>query len=101
MARNWAAVDASQAAGWIDTLPPGGLKDRALSSFVGGISESDPAAGVQWAQRISDPKLRDEALAQSVRSWMQTDPLGAGGWLNSSAVPQGLKERARNLKTKD
>ena len=98
VARNWAEIDAGQAATWIEALPDTRTKDTALSAFIGGLSDTDPATAVQWVQQISEPKLREQALAQTMRNWVQADPASARAWMDQAGFSDDMKQRALNPK---
>jgi hypothetical protein len=61
-ASRWYDIDSIQASEWIDTLPNGKIKDRALLALSSRLKASDKSAAEDVAKQIGDPKLRAAAL---------------------------------------
>ncbi|MDQ3623283.1 MAG: hypothetical protein M3463_12460, partial [Verrucomicrobiota bacterium] len=64
----WYDIDAREASAWVESLPAGRLRDRALMSLAFCVSKSDKTAGRDIAMRISDPGLRGTALRTPILS---------------------------------
>jgi hypothetical protein len=87
-----------QAADWLQSLPPGSMRDSAIQGFVGGeLSESDPEAAASWSAAASDPALRASLLDSALTVWSFHYPAEARQWLESTNRLSEL-DRARLIK---
>jgi hypothetical protein len=59
----WYDIDSMQASDWINTLPHGKVRDRALVALSSRLTASDPEAAKAVASQIADPALRSGALS--------------------------------------
>jgi len=87
-----------QAADWLQSLPPGSIRDSAIQGFVGGdLSESDPEAAASWSAATGDPALRASLLDSALNVWSFHHPAEARQWLESTNRLSEL-DRARLIK---
>ena len=62
-----------------------------MYGYARGLTDSDPAKALDWAQRISQPDLRDRAVVETVSDWMRYDAVNATEWLRGSTLSPELK----------
>lgn len=58
----WERIDRGQLSDWIDGLPAGARRDKALEYYVLSVGRSDRSAAVKAASSVSDPTLREHLL---------------------------------------
>jgi hypothetical protein len=47
---------------WLETAQPNDSRDAAVAAFARGIARNDPAAGSEWAGRITNAAMRQETV---------------------------------------
>jgi hypothetical protein len=47
---------------WLETAQPNDTRDSAVAAFATGIAQNDPAAGTEWANRITNPTIRQQTI---------------------------------------
>jgi len=73
----WAKNDYRATAEWIRNVPEGAAKSSAVGAYAEIISEYEPAAAVQWADRLPAGSDRDQTLKKIRENWMKKDAEGA------------------------
>lgn len=87
-----ATTDPGRAVEFLDRLPPGRAKDKALEA-VASVSVNDKAKhqvleALQWMTALPDRAQRDLAVAAAARGFLKTAPEEYLGWLKS---PEGAR----------
>ena len=85
------------AAAWLDTLPAGPSRDRAVGAFAGTIASNYPTDAVRWAESVTNPALRNSQLESVARTWLQVDAAAAKAWITGSNLPDARKARLLGL----
>jgi hypothetical protein len=85
-ARGWGQDDPHGTAQWLEQLPPGRVRDRAVQGFSASLLESDPEAAFVWAASIDEPQRRDSQLRNLALLWLRRDPDAAVAWMGSSEL---------------
>lgn len=62
------ARDAEVASAWVQQLPPGESRDRAVAAMIERIASQDPATCADWAATIENPAAHARALAALERA---------------------------------
>jgi hypothetical protein len=52
---------------WLQTAPPNETRDFAVAAFAGGLAEKNPAAGLEWAARITSSEIRNR-ITDNIRA---------------------------------
>ena len=82
--QQWAARDASAAAKWVNSLPPGPNREAALADVLPAWMASNPEAAAKEVLGVADNDRRLEMLNVVAASWAKKDPVAAMTWaLNS------------------
>ncbi|MFD0892633.1 hypothetical protein KBB96_14510 [Luteolibacter ambystomatis] len=82
--QGWARQDSNGAALWLDTQPPGQVRDAATLPLVRQLKESEPDVAWEWAGAISNETLRSQARREAFAAWATTDPDAAAAALDSA-----------------
>ena len=80
--------DRAAATQWLQSLPAGQAKD-VFSDRI--IFYANTLVGMNIASGIGDTSMRTEAQAKVARKWLEIDRVGATQWINSSSLPQDVK----------
>jgi hypothetical protein len=86
IARGWTKDDPAAASVWVDQLPPGREKDRAISGMASQLSDREPDSSTIWAATIADEKERTTAIQSSAAKWLKRDRPTAEAWIQESTV---------------
>ncbi len=79
-----AVGDMDQAGTYLNTLQAGPEKDSAVSAFVTGAANEDPAGAMKWVQQgITNPNTQSRMTSIVAMTWSQQDPAGFNDYLNS------------------
>lgn len=79
-----AQEDPAATATWLDKLPAGGRRDKAILTFTSQIVADDPTGAVAWAATISDPERRANCLGDLFSNWSRDDKPAAVEWLRQT-----------------
>ncbi len=91
---NWANRDPNAAGTYVNSLPAGPVRDRAAQTFAQSISRYDPLTALDWASTLPDEKkLREKTTENVVRQWQRTEKRAADAWIESSDLPDEVKDR--------
>jgi hypothetical protein len=91
IAVGWISKDIARAADWVNKIDPGPIKDEMLTEVVERIEKDNPKLACVWIEGISDEKKRQAAYKQLGEWWAYQDPAAASAWLESSSIPETLK----------
>lgn len=75
--RVWANEDFAGAGEWLKTQQPSNENSKAYSEYAMALRTIDPAAAVQWADRIANPRLKKATRRFLIDDWRRRDPEGA------------------------
>ena len=92
--RQWASGNRQAAWEWIAAEPPALWNEPARAIYAGGISRTDPLAGIAIAEAFEQPQRREESLEGMARSWVNRDPEAARAWIEASDLSEMGKARA-------
>ncbi len=93
VADRWARIDPVSASEWIAGLPEGTTRDQSAQRLIRRITNEDPEMAAYWAQSLSDENARNSSMQQVYSSWMRVDPAGAQSSIESSGLPDEMKQR--------
>ncbi len=65
---------------WAAALPPGKLRDTAVSGLIGRAAQQDPAEAAGYLDSIGDPAARQLAAGFIFVAWKWKDPQAAAEW---------------------
>lgn len=91
--RNWLDSAPEAAAAWVDALPDGPSRQRAIEGMALGAARIDGPAAMQWAQALSDAKRRQDTLASCLRRWAEDDLGAAAEWLQYASLDAATAQR--------
>ena len=93
IATAWTKKDPEAASGWVDQLPGGPDKDKAIVGLAGAIGEKEPDSAAIWASTISDEATRAATTQRFAADWLKRDPEAAAQWIQQSpAIPPVQKQ---------
>jgi hypothetical protein len=96
----WADQNATEASDWLSEMAAGPTKDRAVTAYVGKIAIQQPQTAADWAGKIADETARAQALERVGEAWLLNDESAAREWIKQSALPDTVKERLLEPKSK-
>lgn len=88
----WVSQDAKAAETYALSLPQGRVQDSALQPLIWGNNSSSPTQLLSLASNITDEGDRTRTEAGVYMRWMREDPDAAKSAIQSSSLPQQLKE---------
>jgi len=92
--RNWMGQDTFAAAEFLGGLEDGGVRDRAVATYVSDVKGTDPQETVNLAMSIGDNRLRDRSTSRAAAEWMKADPTAATEFIeNTDAISDRRKRR--------
>jgi hypothetical protein len=81
LASQWGRFNPEAAAFWIQTLPPGEIRDQALLSVDDAWADLDPRAAAQFAVQLPSGQLRQVTIQQAISKWATQDTTSASQWI--------------------
>lgn len=93
----WTSSDPVGASEFLDTLPEGNLRNRAVQNFALNLRQSDPEAAAHWAASISDDATRRSSLRQVMNAWKQNDRPAALAFLRTQPLSEDLRKELLEL----
>lgn len=85
LAAHWGRLDPIAASAWVEGLPAGPARDRALSQLLNAEAETDPAGTIQKVLQLP-VSLQKNALGPVFRAWQERDPDAAIAWLEQQPM---------------
>jgi hypothetical protein len=76
----WTLNDPQGALAWATQLPPGPMRDRAITGVVNQWGVLDPARAAGYIQSLPPGIQRRNALSQMADAWSRDDPASAVKW---------------------
>ncbi len=84
IATEWTRKDAMAASEWIEPLPVGPEKDRAIQGMVQELRRTDPSSSTVWAASVNDEKMRTNLVTENATLWLKREPEAAAAWINET-----------------
>ena len=95
----WAQFQPEQAATAAAALTDPDARSLALHGIVGGWSEADPAALIQFVTQLPAGPDQDALLSQSLERWVKEDPQSASQWINNRSASAVLDQGVSTVAT--
>jgi len=95
----WRHNDAQGLSDWLEGMDAEKIEPwfrPAAARYALMLSRTDPAAALEWADRVEDEQERELALITIARRWRKQDQAAAEAWLEKSTLSEEARERARN-----
>lgn len=77
----------STALNWVETLPDGPSKRKALTEVAREYADQDPTKAAEWISPYLEEDFVEGAISQISREWIKSDPANALSWIAS--LPEG------------
>lgn len=77
-----AAKGLDSAIEFVEELPSGRHRDRAVSRLVYEMAKEDPLIAFEWAATIDTASVRENSVAVAVGQWARLEPAEAGVYIN-------------------
>jgi hypothetical protein len=84
VAESWTKKDPEAASGWVDQLPQGNEKDKAIVGLTSSVGSKEPDSAAMWASTISDPEIRAVTTEKYATDWLKRDPAAAAQWIQQA-----------------
>jgi hypothetical protein len=84
VAESWTKKDPEAASGWVDQLPQGNEKDKAIVGLTSSVGSKEPDSAAMWASTISDPEVRAVTTEKYATDWLKRDPAAAAQWIQQA-----------------
>ena len=72
---------------WVEALPGGPTRDRALEVFLENLLGSSPAEAARWLRSLPRSDRSDEMIERTAQVWLRTNPDAAAAWLRGTGLP--------------
>ncbi len=95
VAKAWMRQDSMAASEWAVGLDPGPRRDAAVGYMVSALLEGDEPnwrAAFAWSQTVGEAQDRVQWLQNTLHSWHEKEPNAAREALDSSNLPDALKQ---------
>ncbi len=90
----WTSQNPKAALVFVNSYPPGPVRDSAAQAYVWSNNTSAPADLIRVAETITDDGDRDRTVGVAAMRWMREDPVAAKSYVNSSTtLSDQAKER--------
>lgn len=99
LAGQWGRYQPTAAANWIASLPPGGLRDQAMTNLTGSWAEANPAEAADFAVHLPAGATRETALRQAIAGWLATDPESARAWVVKTNQHEDFDQAVQSIAT--
>jgi hypothetical protein len=88
ISRGWVQQDPTAASTWINTLPVGTSRDRAVQNLIssGQAGSYDLSTGMAWASSISTPAAQTNAYQTVILQTARSDPAAAQAAVNAATL---------------
>lgn len=93
---DWEDRDPVAAGQYLLAMPLTPQRDAAVSGFATGYAWQNPQVAIAWAQDIRDPDLRQSSLTRAGQAFYRRDPAGALAWLETSGLPEEVRQQVAN-----
>lgn len=83
--RKLSALDAEQAAAWVEKRLPSAERDHHITQVASVLMKQDPAAGAEWymAREMVEEHRHSDRLQRITWQWGRVDPEAATDWVQS------------------
>ena len=93
LATEWAQLAPTDATRWLEKLPAGKTRDRAVVNFAQQLSSSDPVTAMKWAETVQDESQWQGATEEVAQNWRRIDEAAAKTWVAKSSLPEDFKKQ--------
>jgi len=93
----WTQHSPTEAAAWLQTLPPSPERNAALAVVAENWAASDPKAAMNWSNRLSTADDRQNAMQKTFSQWESRDMLAAAQWLSQQPTDPVIDHMIANL----
>ena len=76
---------------WVNALPGGPTRDRAMEIYVDSLLVSSPREAADWLRQLPRSDRSDEWVERTARQWFSTNPAAAEMWLRDIPLPPERK----------
>jgi hypothetical protein len=83
---DWAEVDSAEAGKWLETLPPGEVRDYSVCGFARALAVDHPDIAAQWVKTLQREEDRAQMLRQIHRKIMAEDEDAAASFAERHGV---------------
>lgn len=94
--KEWGKRAPSEAAQWLTQLSDGPVKQKAISTLAGQLSEKSPQKAIQWAMQLQAPEQQGAALINAAKAWIARDSEAGYAWVERS--PLEAEDKAAFMK---
>jgi len=91
--RSWMQLDPDTAQAWLLTQLPNPALDPAVKEALRNLLPKDPAASMEWAQRLDDADLRRTQMVLVGSRWRNKDPEAFAEWFGSADLPDEIRQK--------
>jgi hypothetical protein len=78
---------------WVDKLPSGALRERAIGVYAEAVYLWNPEAGARLAVKSVNPAERETRVERCFRQWLAWEPERARVWLKETSFAEEMKAR--------
>lgn len=94
----WSREDLPSTGAWIDSLPSGTVREKAITTLVGAVDGFDLDLGWRWAAKLADESAREATLLRLGERWLKQDPSAAQTAMANTPLSTGLQTRLQALR---
>ncbi len=94
----WSREDLPSTGAWIDSLPTGAVREKAITTLVGAVDGFDLDLGWRWAAKLADESAREATLLLLGERWLKQDPSAAQTAMANTPLSTGLQTRLQALR---
>ena len=88
MARQLASTDLARAQAWVDSLPSGRVKDRAVQGILKELQNAAPQTGAAFLDQVGLDNKNSHLASGTALAWFDRDQDAALAWIESQNNPQ-------------
>ena len=96
----WSREDLPATGAWIDHLPSGAVREKAITTLVGAVDGFDLDLGWRWAAKLEDESAREATLLRLGERWLKQEPLAAQTAMANTPLSAGLRTQLQALRPK-
>lgn len=97
MASQLAQSDPAAAANWVQSMPAGDTRNKAMASIIGPWADKDPAAAAAFLTKIPLSPESDDSRARLAQTIGRKDPESALPWAGSITNDQARMSTTQNI----
>lgn len=100
LAADWMEKDEWDFGGWLKRQPSGALRDELALEYANRLAHGERPAmdqAIMWTSGAADSPKRDSQLDNLLMNWKSEDAGAYRAFISSSAVPEVVRKRAKQL----